>query len=221
VIAPDLPGFGASEKPSSNRFSYHVDAFTETVADVLAALELGRAVLVGHCVGGAIALVLAARHPELVSKLVLIDALSEPPRLGRFGGVGLMPLVGSFAFKQLWGQSAFRALFQQRIAPEASRDRQKLARYYDAFSEPAARASALETLRAVQDPRPVVARTSGVRAPTLVVWGTDDRVVPVNAGKRLAREIPGARLELLSTGHAPQEDAPGALAAALRRFLGD
>jgi pimeloyl-ACP methyl ester carboxylesterase len=67
----------------------------------------------------------------------------------------------------------------------------------------------------------VVARTSGVRAPTLVVWGTDDRVVPVNAGKRLAREIPGARLELLSTGHAPQEDAPGALAAALRRFLGD
>jgi pimeloyl-ACP methyl ester carboxylesterase len=221
VIAPDLPGFGLSEKPPASRFAYQVESFAEAIADVLAALELGRATVVGHCLGGAIALVLSATHPELVSRLVLVDALCDTPRLGRFGRIGLLPFVGGFVVKQLWSQGVFRALFHERIAPAQSITDEKLARYYEAFSEPSARASALETLRAVQDARPLVARTPGVRAPTLVVWGTHDRVVSVNAGRRLAREISGARLELLSTGHAPQEEAPSALIVAVRRFLAE
>lgn len=219
VIAPDLPGFGASEKPPVSRFSYQVEAFAEAITDLYAALELGRAHVVGHCLGGAVALVLAARHPELVSKLVLVDALCETPRLGAFGQLGLLPLVGGFVFKQVWGKNVFRTLFRERLASASGNDDDKLEHHYAAFSEPAARVSALETLRAVQDPRPLVARTNGVRAPTLVVWGSGDRVVPVTAGKRLAREIPGARLELFATGHAPQDEAPDALATAVSRFL--
>jgi len=219
VIAPDLPGFGASEKPPASRFGYHVEAFAEAIADVFAALELGRAAVVGHCLGGAVALVLAARHPELVAKLILVDALCDTPRLGRFGRLGLTPLVGGFVFKQVWGKGVFRALFRERIAPDAGQHHDRIDRYYDTFREPSARASALEVLRAVQDPRPLVARTPGVRAPTLVVWGTHDRVIPVLSGRRLAREISGARLELLSTGHSPQEDASAALSVAVRRFL--
>jgi pimeloyl-ACP methyl ester carboxylesterase len=220
-IAPDLPGFGLSEKPPVSRFSYQVEAFAEAIADLYAALELGRAHVVGQCLGGAIALVLAARHPELVSKLVLVDALCETPRLGTFGQLGLMPLVGGFVFKQLWGRNAFRALLRERLSSRSGGDEAKVDHHYAAFSEPAARVSALETLRAVQDPRPLVARTPGVRTPTLVVWGSGDRVVPVSAGKRLAREIPGARLELLGTGHAPQDEAPDAVAAAVGRFLAE
>jgi pimeloyl-ACP methyl ester carboxylesterase len=219
VVAPDLPGFGASEKPPVSRFSYQVEAFAEAVADLYAALELGRAHVVGQCLGGAVALVLAARHPELVSKLVLVDALCETPRLGAFGQLGLLPLAGGFIFKQLWGKNVFRALLRERLSGPAGEDETRLDHHYAAFSEPAARVSALETLRAVQDLRPLVARTAGVRAPTLVVWGSGDRVVPVSAGKRLAREIPGARFELLGTGHAPQDEAPEALGAAVSRFL--
>jgi pimeloyl-ACP methyl ester carboxylesterase len=219
VIAPDFPGFGASEKPPVSRYSYEVEAVAEAIADLYAALELGRAHVVGQCLGGAVALVLAARHPELVSKLVLVDALCETPRLGAFGQLGLMPLVGGFVFKQLWGKNVFRALFRERLSAGAGNDEAKLEHHYAAFSEPAARVSALETLRAVQDPRPLVARTAGVRAPTLVVWGSGDLVVPVSAGKRLAREIPGARLELLGTGHAPQDEAPDALGTVIARFL--
>ncbi len=221
IIAPDLPGFGESEKPSPSRFSYHVEAFAEAIADLYAALDLGRASVVGHCLGGAVALALAARHPELVSKLVLVDALAETPRLGAAGRVGLLPFVGGFALKQLWGKQVFGALLRERIAPGLGPESKRLSHYYSAFSEPAARASALETLRTVQDPRPLVARTSGVRCPTLVVWGTHDRMVPVNAGRRLAREIPAARLELLAAGHAPQEERPGELASVLSRFLSD
>src|SRR5687768_4204891 len=64
VIAPDLIGFGESEKPSAARFSYGIDAFAESIADVIAAFDVGRAALVGHGMGGAVALTLAARHAE-------------------------------------------------------------------------------------------------------------------------------------------------------------
>ena len=70
VVAPDLPGFGESEKPGPSRFDYGVDAFAEAIADLYAGLEIGRAALVGHGLGAAIALTVAARHPELVSHLV-------------------------------------------------------------------------------------------------------------------------------------------------------
>src|SRR5689334_25405900 len=80
LIAPDLPGFGESEKPPASRFPYGVDAFSEAICDLYAALEVGRAAVVGHALGGGVALALAARHPELVSRLVLIDALCYPPR---------------------------------------------------------------------------------------------------------------------------------------------
>ncbi|HEX7670081.1 MAG TPA: alpha/beta fold hydrolase, partial [Polyangiaceae bacterium] len=68
VVAPDFPGFGDSEKPSPSRFSYDVSAFAEVVADLYAGLDLGRAAVVGHDLGGAVAITLAARHPELVSR---------------------------------------------------------------------------------------------------------------------------------------------------------
>ncbi|HEY3495553.1 MAG TPA: alpha/beta hydrolase [Polyangiaceae bacterium] len=221
VVTPDLPGFCASEKPHPSRFSYRIEAFVEAIADLYAALELGRANVVGQCLGGAVALALAARHPELVSKLVLIDALCEAPHLGVYGRLGLTPVVGGFVLKQLWGRGVFGAFFRERLlSSRAEIDPARVDAYYEAFTEPLARGSALEALRAAaDDPRPLAAKTLGVRAPTLVVWGSADRVVPVRLGRRLAREIPNAGLELLEAGHAPQEERPEQLSETLVRFL--
>src|SRR6188768_4107635 len=91
VIAPDLPGFGASEKPPPSRFPYGIEAFAEAIADLYAGLELGPAAVVGHALGGAVALTLAARHPELVSKLVLIDTLATRAGLGATGSLRSCP----------------------------------------------------------------------------------------------------------------------------------
>jgi pimeloyl-ACP methyl ester carboxylesterase len=220
VVTPDLPGFGASEKPHTSRFSYRIEAFAEAIADLYAALDLGRASVVGQCLGGAVALALAARHPELVSKLVLIGALCEAPHLGVYGRLGMTPVVGNFVLKQLWGRGVFGAFFRERIlSPRAEIDAARIDAYYEAFNEPLARGSALETLRAADDPRPLAAKTLGVRAPTLVLWGSADRVVPARLGRRLAREIPDAGLELFETGHAPQEERPRELSETLARFL--
>lgn len=222
LVAPDLPGSGESEKPPPSRFPYGVDAFTETVADLFAGLALGRAALVGHGLGGAIALTLAARHPELVSRLALIDALCYPAAPDFTRRVAEFPVLGGFAFKQLWGRGLFRLTLREAMLSRAAEvPSQRIDRYYDVFSEPAARGAALATLRATGDTRALVAQTSRVKAPTLVVWGRADRVYPAGFGQRLAREIRGAGFELLSTGHAPQEERPGELARVLLRFLRD
>lgn len=220
VVAPDLPGFGESEKPPPSRFPYGVDAFAETVADLYAGLELGRAALVGHALGGAVALTLAARHPELVSRLVLVDALCYQTPLDLRRRIALLPLVGGFAFKQLLGRTGFRALFRETmLSARASVPNERLDRYYEIFNEPAARGSALATLRATVDARSVVAQTARVSTPTLVVWGRADRLYPAGFGQRLAREVRGAGFELMDSGHSPQEERPGELAAVIRRFL--
>ncbi len=222
LVAPDLPGFGESEKPSAGRFPYGIPAFAGTIADLFAGLGLGRAAVVGHGLGGAVALTLAARHSELVSRLVLVDALcyATAPALHR--KVFELPVVGGFVFKQLWGRTAFRTFYRDHVfAPGASVPLHRIDHYYESFNTPAARGSALATLRATADTRTVEAQTPRIAAPTLVVWGRQDRLYPAALGQRLARQIRGAGLALMSTGHAPQEEAPDELAEILRRFFRD
>ncbi|RYZ02955.1 MAG: alpha/beta hydrolase [Myxococcales bacterium] len=220
VITPDLPGYGESEKPGLGRFAYDVDAFTSAVADLYAALSLGRASVVGHGLGGSIALTLAARHPELVSKLVVVDALSESAEPWLYGRLAHLPLAGSLVFKQLLGRGLFGAYFRELFLGDPTAiTNERLDNYYRLFNAPAARGSVLATLRATVDTRPVAAQTSRIQRPTLVLWGRRDRLVPPSVGQRLAREIRGARFELLDSGHAPQEERPRELADAVRRFL--
>jgi pimeloyl-ACP methyl ester carboxylesterase len=220
TVAPDFPGFGDSEKPAASRLSYDVNAFTSVVADLYAALDLGRAAVVGHGVGGAVAVTLAARHPELVSRLVLVDCLCFDAPLDLRRRVALLPVVGGFVLKQLWGRATFRAaLRDQALAGREGLPLEKIDRYYDSFNAPSSRGSALATLRATVDTRGVGALTARILAPTLVVWGRNDRVFPAGLGQRLSRQIRGAGFELMDAGHTPHEERPGEFSAIVTRFL--
>lgn len=221
VVAPDLPGFGDSEKPSPTRYPYGIEAFSEALADIIAAMELGRVSILGHSMGGAVALTLAASHPELVDRLVLVDALVYPFPLELRSRVSLVPVLGPFLFKQLYGRGTFRGYFREQVfSPGFDVPLDRVDRYYDRFNTPAARESAYAVLSAMTDTRPVVARIPRVKAPTMVVWGRHDRLLPPVFGQRLAREVGGARLELLDAGHAPNEERPEELVAIASEFLG-
>ncbi len=219
-IAPDLPGFGESEKPPAKRFRYSIDAFVECIADLYAALGLGPAAVVGHGLGGAIALSLGTRHAELVSRLVLIDAQCYPARLDLHWRLARLPIVGSLVIRQFFGKTAFRALYRERLLGTRSAvPLRQIDRYFAQFNAPPARESALATLRATHDTRALVAQTARVQAPTLVVWGRHDRIYPAAFGQRLAHEIHGAGFELVDAGHSAHEEAPAAVATTLSRFL--
>lgn len=220
VIAPDLPGFGQSEKPSPARYAYGFDAFAESLVDVVAALGLGRVSICGHAMGGSVALTLAARHAALIDKLILVDPVVYPPEPDVLSRIAGIPMVGAFAFKQFCGRALFRSHFRDRVyAPGADVPWERVDRLFDVFNVPAAREAALATLRAASDTRPLVALLPRVTAPSLLVWGRSDRTLPVAHGRRLARELPRARFEVFECGHSPPEEQPEAFAEIATSFL--
>lgn len=217
VIAPDLPGFGESEKPAPSRYPYDIPTLAGAVVDLFGGLDIGRAHLVGHGLGGAIALHVAARHPELVSRLVLIAPLcySTPlhPRL-RFAAA---PLIGGLLFKQLLGRRAFRAFYGERVNGSLSAN--EVDERYESFNTPAGRSALLAVLRSNMDTRTVLADSRLIKAPTLVLWGNQDRMLPPSLGRQLVKEIPHAGFELVDAEHAPHEEAPEAVHPVVSRFL--
>jgi pimeloyl-ACP methyl ester carboxylesterase len=220
VIAPDLPGFGESEKPSPSRYAYTFDAFADSLADVVAALELSRVSVCGHGLGGSVALTLATTYPDLVDRLVLVGPLVYSARLGWMERAAPVPLLGPLAFKQLYGRAIFRRHFRDHY-DTARVPWPRIDAHFDLFNVPAAREAAFATTRALLDTRAVVARVPRVTVPTLVVWGRADRIAPLTDGRRLARELRGARFEVLEAGHAPHEQCPDEFVRVTRRFLAE
>jgi pimeloyl-ACP methyl ester carboxylesterase len=215
VVVPDLPGFGESEKPPPSRYRYGFEGFSESLVDLLAALGLGRVSLCGHAMGGAVALTLAARHAHIVDKLVLVNPLVYPPRrpdaLSRIAGV---PVLGPLVFKQLYGRSLFRTRFATSGTSTGRVDR-----LFEMFDAPAAREAAYATMCSILDTRPLTASVPRVTAPTLVTWGRSNKISPVDQGRRLARELGGARFEVFDCGTSPAEEVPAAFASAVTAFL--
>ncbi len=221
VIVPDLPGFGESEKPPPSRYRYDFDGFSESLVDLVAALDLGRVSLCGHAMGGAITLTLAATYPHVVQKLVLVNPLVYPPkRQDPLFRVARVPLLGPLVFKQLFGRSLFRARFLgDARSPAGDATSRRVDRLFELFDAPAAREAAYATMLSMLDTRPLTASVPRVTAPTLVTWARGNRVSPVEYGRRLARELGGARFEVFDCAASPAEECPDAFANVVAAFL--
>ncbi len=219
VIAPDLPGFGESEKPPASRFAYRAEDFAESMLDVLAAAGEARVSVCGHGLGGAVALALAASHPHVVDKLVLVSPSVPGTRPVALARVAPLPLVGPLLFKQLWGRTLFGAHFHNHVFGGQARTCAPLDELFSHFDSPQGRESAYATLLAMLDARSLEARLPRVQARSLVVWGRGDRTGPPTLGRKVARELRGARCEVLEAGHSPAEEAPEAMARVVTRFV--
>jgi pimeloyl-ACP methyl ester carboxylesterase len=219
VLSVDLPGFGESEKPTPGRFGYDLDRFAAALVDVAGALDAAPLSVCGHGLGAAIAIALAERHPPLVERLVLV----APPLFGAkpvsLARVFAVPVVGPVAFKQLYGRGALGWHFRRDVFAAGKPAPERIARLYDAFNAPAAREAASATLEALRDTRAVEARLSRVASPALVAWGRRDVLAPPALGRKLARALPDARLELFDCGHSPAEETPARFAEAALEFL--
>lgn len=217
VFAVDLPGFGESEKHSPTRYNYSIPSFMEAIADLFGGLSIPQAHVLGHGVGGAVALKLGAHHPELVRRIALIAPLVHPPRLPLGHQLLLAPVLGGLFFQQLLGKSWFFRIYRARVNPHVRAD--DLAGYYESLSSPPTRAALLATLRGCTDGSSLIADCRRVRAPSLILWGLEDRLMPIEMGRQLSREMPQAGLELLPSFHAPHEELPLATARVLADFF--
>jgi len=227
VLAPDLPGHGASSAPIGR---YDARFFATWLAAYLDEVGVGRAVLLGNSLGGRIALEIAMLEPDRVSGLVLLAPAVAFRRLRQFVPFVrlLRPEAAALPLPMTRGmaRTALRGMFSQpsRLTPQS----------YDAaagefvrvYKRPSHRIAFFASLRQIYlddafgEARGFWSRLPSLAPPALFVWGARDRLVPAGFARHVASAVPGARTVVLDDcGHVPQFELPERTHAEVRAFL--
>ena len=226
VVAPDLIGHGRSAKP---RGDYSLGAYASGGRDLLGLLGFERGTIVGHSLGGGIALQFAYQFPEYCERLALISSGGLGPEVHPLLRVAALPgaelVLPLITHERAIEAGSAVAEFLDRFGFRASSDLVEGARGYASLADADTRAAFLHTLRGVIDlAGQRVSATDRLylaeRMPTLLIWGTEDRIIPVEHGRQAHEQIPHSRLvEIPGAGHWPQLDDPPAIVSALRDFM--
>jgi pimeloyl-ACP methyl ester carboxylesterase len=225
VLAPDLPGHGESSNPVGD---YSLGSHASSMRDLLHLLSIERVTVVGQSFGGGVAMQFAYQFPSLCERLVLVDA----------GGLGrevnwilrlatvpaaeyVMPALFP-AFMGRWRDPVARFLREWGICSDRAAE---VWRSYCSLADPANRAAFVRTVRAVVDPggQSVCAVNCLYlvgKMPTLIVWGDQDKIIPLRHAFQAHQVIPNSRLEVMEgAGHAPHFEDPARFARILEDFL--
>src|SRR5436190_4722685 len=226
VVAPDLLGHGESAKP---RGDYSLGAYAAGVRDLLVALGHRRATVVGHSLGGGVAMQFAYEYPPFAERLVLVSS----------GGIGrevhlllraaslpgaeiVLPLIAS---ARILGIGAGVGALLGKLGLRAGPDVEEMARGYASLGDSGARQAFLHTVRAVIDATGQrVSATDRLylasMLPSLVIWGRRDPLIPVAHADVAHQAMPGSRLEIFDdAGHFPQLHEPLRFARTLIDFM--
>jgi pimeloyl-ACP methyl ester carboxylesterase len=227
VLAPDLPGHGSSAPGAGD---YSLGSLASHLRDLLAALDHDRATLVGHSLGGGIAMQFAYQFPEVIERLVLVSSGGLGREVNPVLRAAALPGADRFIAAtagpgRVAGAAVARVLSAVRRRPSA--DIVEVTRGWASLADPARRQAFLGTLRAVVG-------TSGqsvhagdrlylaAGVPVLIVWGRKDPIIPVHHAEQAHEAIPGSRLEIFDgAGHLPQLEAPARFVEVLERFLAE
>ncbi len=235
VYAPDLPGFGRTEKP---RARYGVPYFTRFIDRYLQDRGVRSAAVVGASLGGRIALELALEHPRRVSKLVLVNALGlGRPNMQLYYGLMLLPRVGE-AFMKFAGDALRWAPepMIRRVAARYAGTSVNLKRTMDGdyftnlrelYAADGYGDAYLATVRSLITPKALLDaehdlgnRLGEIKVPVQLIWGADDPLFPLAHATRAHSLIKHSRLAVLEgAGHTPQSERPEEFNRVLEHFL--
>ena len=220
VIAPDLLGYGYSEKPK--HLDYTIARQAEMVVGFLKRLGIDDAVFLGSSYGAAVSVTVALDHPQLVKKLILVGAVNNnrPTRyllMRLFGS----PIIGDIISPLVVGSRRLLRLRMKRVYDRHAwelDERRVDARHLPLKTRGAHRAI-IRTVRR-WDAERVSREAHLITQPTLLIWGDNDREVPLSDGKRLQESIPNSRLIIFrECGHLPHEEYPESFVKVVTEFV--
>jgi len=217
VIAFDNRGFGLSDKPPT---PYDNGAYARLAIALMDSLRLADAVLVGHSMGGAIAADVAIEYPQRVRGLVLVGSVGLGAREPLLFRMARWPVLGrvaiAFRGRGFTGRLLRATYFDPGKVTEADVDQ-----YYAPVAQPDYGRALLGALRQFRFDA-LEGRLDHIAAPTVVLWGEEDRWVPLGLGRALASGVTrSAFLSVPHAGHSVQEEAPDEVNHLLIRFLKD
>ncbi len=225
VVAPDLLGHGESPKP---RGDYSLGAYANLIRDLLNALGEERGTIVGHSLGGGIAMQFAYQYPERCERLVLISSGGLGREVHPILRAAVLP--GAEVVLPWLSVAATRSIGTLvktvgRFGFRESADLAETWRSFVSLEDPEARRAFLYTVRGIidlggqrVDATDKLYLTAGL--PTLIVWGAQDPLIPVEHAYRAHESIPGSRLEIFSgAGHYPYLEDPELFAAIFLDFV--
>jgi pimeloyl-ACP methyl ester carboxylesterase len=226
VIAPDLIGHGESAKP---RGDYSLGAHACGLRDLLLALGHDRATIVGHSLGGGIAMQFSYQFPERCERLVLVDSgglgrdVSPLLRAATLpGSEFVLPLLVA---TRLLDAGALAGRLLNRLGLRARTDLAEIARGHASLSDAEARSAFIHTLRSVVEPGGQRVDASNrlylaEHLPFLLAWGARDPIIPVSHARAAHEQVRGSRLEVFAdSGHFPQLDEPQRFVEVLVDFI--
>jgi pimeloyl-ACP methyl ester carboxylesterase len=227
VIAPDFPGHGASAPGGGD---YSLGSLASGLRDLMLTLGHERATLVGHSLGGGVAMQFTYQFPEMVERLVLVSSGGLGPDVSPVLRAAALPGADLF-ISATAGVGARVGSFLGgglgKLGLRPSADVAEVARGYATLADPERRRAFLATLRSVVG-------TEGQRVaaldrlylaealPLLIVWGDRDPIIPVAHAEEAHRQLPESHLEIFEgVGHVPQLECPGRFISVLDRFLAE
>jgi len=224
VIALDLPGFGFSDPPQNG--DYRISTYARLFGRFLQTLSVERATLVFHDLGGPITLTYALRHPDKWERLIILDTFLHrdfPPwplsmRIAKIRPIGEI-------FMWLGGESIARAGLEGGVVDKSRISEGVVRRYYmpDGNADKLNR-SMLGTLRTdyTEDLEFIEKNLKTIEKPTLILWGENDRYLPLSLGDRIHKDIMGSQMERIpNCGHYVPEDQPELATKIIVEFLGN
>ncbi len=213
VVRLDLPGFGLTGPTAEG--GYGMASYVDLLRAFCERLDLGEVALAGNSLGGGVAWRAAVAHPGLVDRLLLLDAVGRKV-VPDGAGFLLQPGV-SVVPRYLTPRAAFRAVLQDAYGDPSALASADVRRYHDLLRRSGNRGAVLSLLRAAS---PAETTPAAVSCPTLVQWGEQDTWLSPSLGRKLADEVPDARLRTYEgVGHIPMEEAPAVTAADAADFL--
>jgi pimeloyl-ACP methyl ester carboxylesterase len=220
VYALDLPGFGYSDKPLN--FDYTSNGYAEFLASFLNAYRIDRAILVGNSMGGQIALMACLKYPERVAGLVLIDSGGYPHSV-EFLPFKLLkvPVVGEISMALL-NRKVIKIMLSAGIYFDGSfATDEVIDSYYNVYRTANARKMPPRIMRGIVKVEAyIISCLNEVKCPTLIIWGTEDRVISPSRAEMFQRDISNSSVLMVpQAGHMPQVEKSDVVNKALIDFL--